>query len=573
MVAFNQIPSVVRTPFFFIEFDGVPTDDETLDVAPALIIAQKLAAGTADANVPIRVIGADDAAGYFGQGSHAARMVKLFRKNNPSKELWVIPLADNGSTKMTNVVDITGPATEAGAVYFYIAGQQIVATVANADTAETIAGTLRDAIEDAPELPVEYLANSITAKTKAFTAANSGDLFTIASHGLATGDPVTFSNVTGASGLAEATTYYVVYVSANTFTLTTDAAGLTPLVIGSDGSGDCLYTNRWQITLKAKNAGTLGNDIDFRTNYLGSAAGERLPAGVTVTPAQTVTGATDPSLSTAITAMGTEAYDYVLCPLATTTVLDALKSEMDDRWAYNRQIYGHVVSGKRETAANLLIFGAGRNNRHETVFGFYDYPSPVWDIVGAAGGQLANLLDSDPALPEQSLTLDGIVFPKIGSTGRFTDAQRESLLEGGVATFTVGRNSCALERAITTYQTNAQDIADPTYLDIQTAFTMMRCARYMKRRIVQKFGRKKLASDGSRLPAESNVVTPSVVFNELVMVYGDLIELGWVEDMDWFKSNAKVVRDANDVNRLNVLFPPDFVNQLRVFATLFRFKQ
>lgn len=572
MVAFNQIPSVVRTPFFFIEFDGVPTDDETLDVSPALIIAQKLAAGTADADVPIRVIGADDAPGYFGQGSHAARMVKLFRKNNPSKELWVIPLADNGSTKMTNVVDVTGPATEGGAVYFYIAGQQIVATVASGDTAETVAGTLRDAISDAPELSVEYLAASITAKTKTYAVEADDETFTVAAHGLANGDPVTFANIVGSTGIAVLTTYYVTNAATNTFTVSlTVGGGTVPITL--DGSGDVLYTNRWQITLKAKNAGTLGNDIDFRTNYLGSAAGERLPAGVTVTPAQTVPGATDPSLSTAITAMGTEGYDYVLCPFATTTILDALKTEMDSRWAYNRQIYGHVVSGNRETKANLLTFGSGRNNRHETVFGFYDYPSPVWDIVGAAGGQLSNLLDSDPALPEQSLQLAGIVFPKIGSTGRFTDAEREALLEGGVATFTVGRNSCALERAITSYQTNAQDIADTTYLDIQTAFTMMRCARYMKRRVVTKFGRKKLASDGSRLPAESNVVTPSVVFNELVMVYGDLIELGWVEDMDWFKSNAKVVRDPNDVNRLNVIFPPDFVNQLRVFATLFRFKQ
>jgi len=33
-----------------------------------------------------------------------------------------------------------------------------------------------------------------------------------------------------------------------------------------------------------------------------------------------------------------------------------------------------------------------------------------------------------------------------------------------------------------------------------------------------------------------------------------------------------VERDATNVNRLNVLFPPDYVNQLRVFAVLNQFR-
>ena len=33
-----------------------------------------------------------------------------------------------------------------------------------------------------------------------------------------------------------------------------------------------------------------------------------------------------------------------------------------------------------------------------------------------------------------------------------------------------------------------------------------------------------------------------------------------------------VERDAEDPNRLDILFPPDYVNQLRIFAVLAQFR-
>ena len=47
---------------------------------------------------------------------------------------------------------------------------------------------------------------------------------------------------------------------------------------------------------------------------------------------------------------------------------------------------------------------------------------------------------------------------------------------------------------------------------------------------------------------------------------------GIVENADLFAQNLIVERDANNPNRLNVLFPPDLVNQLRVFAVLAQFR-
>ena len=39
-----------------------------------------------------------------------------------------------------------------------------------------------------------------------------------------------------------------------------------------------------------------------------------------------------------------------------------------------------------------------------------------------------------------------------------------------------------------------------------------------------------------------------------------------------FKNNLIVERDPNDPNRVNVLYPPDLINQLRIFAVLAQFR-
>ena len=42
--------------------------------------------------------------------------------------------------------------------------------------------------------------------------------------------------------------------------------------------------------------------------------------------------------------------------------------------------------------------------------------------------------------------------------------------------------------------------------------------------------------------------------------------------MDLFKRFLIVERDQTDPNRVNVLLPPDLVNQLRIFAMLVEFR-
>lgn len=71
---------------------------------------------------------------------------------------------------------------------------------------------------------------------------------------------------------------------------------------------------------------------------------------------------------------------------------------------------------------------------------------------------------------------------------------------------------------------------------------------------------------------EQAVVTPKIIRSELTVAYAKLELQGIVENAPLFERYLVVERDTDNVNRINVLFPPDYVNQLRIFALLNQFR-
>jgi hypothetical protein len=78
------------------------------------------------------------------------------------------------------------------------------------------------------------------ALDQSVTFTDAGDLVTLASHGLNTGNTVSFTSITSTTGISVNTTYYVIYVSSSTFqvasTLANAQAG-TALPLTTNGSG------------------------------------------------------------------------------------------------------------------------------------------------------------------------------------------------------------------------------------------------------------------------------------------------------------------------------------------------
>ena len=328
------------------------------------------------------------------------------------------------------------------------------------------------------------------------------------------------------------------------------------------------------VTFTVKWKGATGNDVTVQDSFRATAGGENPLYGIVLTYATGTSGATNPTLTTAISAMGDEPYDFIIHPYTDSTSINALTTELSDtvgRWSWARQIYGHAYTALRGTLSALTTFGGTYNDQHHCLAAVdVDTPNPVWEVAAAFGARNAVYIAADPARPTQTGPLLGIIPPRVGK--RFLPVDRSSLLNYGIATTNVVNGVLQIERAITNYQKNAMGVADTCYLDSETLHTAAYVLRYLQSTITSKYSRHKLGNNGTRFGTGNAIVTPSVIRGELIAGYDNLVTLGLVENRDAFASHLIVQRDITNVNRLNILFPPDYVNQLRVLAVLNQFR-
>ncbi len=330
------------------------------------------------------------------------------------------------------------------------------------------------------------------------------------------------------------------------------------------------------VTLAAKWKGIDGNAIDIRANYFGALAGEVLPTGVTLTITAMADGAGVPDLTDAIAGLGDQEFDTVVFGWNDTTTLNAIDAEWDHvgdagRWTWMRQIYGHCYTAKDGTVGELQSYGSARNGAHVSSWGYRGSPTPFFERAAAWAAQAHRHLMNDPARPLHTLPLPG-VLPAIPEL-RFTKGEKNSLAYDGI--------SCAketddgrlqIETSFSMYQRNTHGLDDNAFLKVQTLATLAYVLRSLRFRIVQKFPRHKLASDGTRYGPGQAIVTPKVAKAEIVAHYRQLEYLGLVENADAFKANLIVERNELNPDRLDVLYPPDLINQLDVFAVLAQFR-
>jgi phage tail sheath gpL-like len=323
------------------------------------------------------------------------------------------------------------------------------------------------------------------------------------------------------------------------------------------------------VTLTARNGGTLGNGIDCRTNYQ---PGEQDVDSVTVVVAAGVSGATDPDLADAITAMADVQYDTIVNSLADATNVAKMEAELLTRWGPMVQQPGHTFQAAIDTLGNLSTLGNARNSPFSTYMGSPSSPGPAWlwaSLVAAVDSK-----EPDPARPRQTLALTPAVdrFFAPAEADRFTREERNTLLTDGIATHYVDSGGVVrIDRLITTYQTNPVGAADVSYLDVCTLRTLAYLRYTLRTRIALKFPRHKLADDGTRFGPGQAVVTPAIIRAEVLAQFVDWEEAGLVEDWEQFKDDLIVERNSSDSNRVDCRMSPDLMNQFRVFAGQIQF--
>lgn len=343
-------------------------------------------------------------------------------------------------------------------------------------------------------------------------------------------------------------------INANHDLPVTAAAGTTP--------------NEHVVTVTYRHKCAVGNDVDLRLNY---ADGQALPTGIGVAIVAMAHGTTNPTLTSLITAMGDTWYHIIVHPYTDSTSLTAIETELSSRFGPLRMIDGVAITSAVGSAATLEALGATRNSPHSCIVaqpGSSPLTSPC-EFAAATAAVIAYYANIDPARPLQTLPVSNVLAP--AESNYFTNSERNACLGSAIGTTKISASQVQLERIITTYQTSAAGSPDYAYYDITTPLTLLYLRYSWRAWILSRYPRHKLANDGTRFGAGQAVATPKLIKGEALSWFRSMENLGLVEGFDTFKENLIVERDTVNVNQINVLLPPDIINQLIVTATKIQF--
>jgi phage tail sheath gpL-like len=349
------------------------------------------------------------------------------------------------------------------------------------------------------------------------------------------------------------------------------AASPVPVVFTA-GANAVILTCNWK--------GVSGNDIRVDLNYYGKIGGEELAPGLQIALPPTNflrLGSGTPDFTQLITNMGETEFEYVAMPYTDATSLNAWEVEYgfsdNGRWGWKRQHFGHVFSSRRGAFSDLIAFGNSRNSGVVSVMAWEEtVPTPVYELAAAYTAKAQRSLSNDPARPLQTLQLLNCLPAPFHE--QFNWLEINDLAWNGLAIQKVwpGSGFPQIAREQTTYQLNLYGYSDDAYELVTTLATLALLIRNQRYNITTKFPRHKLADDGTRFGPGQAIVTPGILKAELVSEYYIDEYNGLVENAAKFVQNLIVERDPNNPNRVNVLYPPDLINQLRIFAVLAQFR-
>lgn len=321
------------------------------------------------------------------------------------------------------------------------------------------------------------------------------------------------------------------------------------------------------VTLLARNAGTCGNSIDVRVNYY---EGEQTPGGVTLAIAQSVPGATDPTIADALTLIGDTWYNRWVIGWRNSSTLAAMDVELERRWGPMTPFDGRAFFCARDTFANLATLAATLNSKHLLVFGRNKSMAAEWEYAAATAAITALSAQQDPPQPHQTQPLANLLGPI--AIDDFDYFERDSLAKLGISTV---YNVAGIERmgsTVTTYKKDANQAPDRSYQLLMTVDTLSFIRWSINDRISRKFPRAKYAKDSTRYGVGQSIATDQSIRGEVLAWFRELETAGIVEDFDQFEANLVVQHNPSNDNRCDILLPTNLINALIVRAIQIQFR-
>ena len=322
-------------------------------------------------------------------------------------------------------------------------------------------------------------------------------------------------------------------------------------------------------TATCRHAGSIFADTEF---YIPPISGN-LFTTANLTIASGTTGTGQPTLTTALSALGDDNWDFIVSPWSDSTSTAAYASLTNDtsgRWSYPRGSYGHVWSVATGSLSALQTLGAALNDRHLTVLGRNSAsvtPSHLW-VAGYAARRAAWLSDyatGNVSRNATGLVVQGLQGPRDRSTW-FGYSSRNSLVQAGISTFLNNQDgSVAIDKDVTTQETGTSGQPDATFRDVQTIYQTMHVTRIQKADVAFNLGNRAIAD--IKPAGLDAIVTPKDIASQFIVSYQRLFLQGLVENVAGYIQNLSVQRNASNRNRVDVYNPIQVVRPLDVLAT------
>lgn len=323
------------------------------------------------------------------------------------------------------------------------------------------------------------------------------------------------------------------------------------------------------VTLTARHAGAHLGDIDIAVPVL---AGANAFTGQ-LTPATTTPGAGNPDLSAGLANLGDDPFDWIVSAFSDATNIGRYKTLMSDvsgRWAWNRQIYGHVFFAATDSIANLTTLGLTHDDRHISAIArpaTAQIPEPSWQWTSAMVARivpwLADGSTGNVSRNQTGLTIEGLSPPRDRSKW-YGYATRETFLRSGISTWQVDKSGRVLIDKIITMQRTTLGVTDTTFRDVQKMGQLVYALRKFRTDLTLQHGQKAIADDN---PGNVGAIsTPRDIAATFMHSYQEMTLTGVLENIEQAADQLQVRRNADNPNRVDIYAPIDMVNPLDIIA-------
>jgi len=175
-ISFNQVPSNMRVPFLYAEFDNESAvSGPQVQPYRSMLIGPMLSSGTGSEKTKYLITSYEQALAVFGEGSILAEMAGKYLLNNKTNELYCIGLLDNAAgVPAVGSIEVGGAATKAGTLKLYINGKVAEVSVSNGDTPTVVAAAINAKIGADSKFVVSAAVNGVNDAIVDFTAKNDG---------------------------------------------------------------------------------------------------------------------------------------------------------------------------------------------------------------------------------------------------------------------------------------------------------------------------------------------------------------------------------------------------------------